>query len=169
MSPISARLHAATIGLLVLSVVAGSVGEELSAPRATVRSDTMSPAVRVSGDRTLGLTEAAPRATGSDPGHIAKAGQRAAVISERSIHDGVDDRPSQENTAPQNPPVTISDPGPDDQVRSGNLTVRGISNREDGTTICVEVPEADGDVVVTAETTVNVRRTRGSPGLTYPR
>lgn len=81
--------------------------------------------------------------------------QNVAIIREHYTGAGVDDILIERQIVALNPFIAMADPGTDGQVTPGNLTVQGTSNREDGTTVFVEVLDANGDVIASTDSTVN--------------
>ena len=81
--------------------------------------------------------------------------QAIAVVNDEYTGAGSDDQIVELTLQAENPQLTIDDFTTDGQVAQGEVTVSGTSNREDGTTVFIEVLGQNENVVASTEAEVN--------------
>jgi major cell surface glycoprotein (TIGR04216 family) len=81
--------------------------------------------------------------------------QAIEKINDEYSGAGVDDQIVELTLQAENPSITIDDFTQDGQVAQGDVTVSGTSNREDGTTVFIEVLGENDDVIASTEAEVN--------------
>ncbi|WP_204960107.1 PGF-CTERM sorting domain-containing protein [Salinigranum salinum] len=81
--------------------------------------------------------------------------QALDIIRDEHSGAGSDDQVVELTLAAENPRLTIDDFTTDGQVAQGEVTITGTSNREDGTTVFVEVLGENENVIASTETEVN--------------
>ncbi|WP_152041768.1 PGF-CTERM sorting domain-containing protein [Salinigranum salinum] len=81
--------------------------------------------------------------------------QAISLIRDEHAGAGSDDQVVELTLAAENPQLTIDDFTTDGQVAQGEVTITGSSNREDGTTVFIEVLGENENVIASTETEVN--------------
>jgi PGF-CTERM protein len=81
--------------------------------------------------------------------------QAAAIVEDEYSGAGVDDQIVSLTLSAENPSLSINDFTQNGQVAQGEVEVSGESNREDGTTVFVEVLGQNENVVASGEAEVN--------------
>ncbi|AUV84150.1 hypothetical protein C2R22_21460 (plasmid) [Salinigranum rubrum] len=81
--------------------------------------------------------------------------QAVAIINDLYSGAGVDDQIVELTLQAENPQLSIDDFATDGQVAQGEVTVSGTSNREDGTTVFIEILGDNKNVITSKEAEVN--------------
>ncbi|MFC7045754.1 PGF-CTERM sorting domain-containing protein [Halobacteriaceae archaeon GCM10025711] len=81
--------------------------------------------------------------------------QAVDIIVDAYDDAGSDDTIIELSVQSENPSLTIDDIGTDGQVEPGTVNVSGTSNREDETTVFLEVTDDQGNVIQSAEAELN--------------
>jgi major cell surface glycoprotein (TIGR04216 family) len=81
--------------------------------------------------------------------------QAISLIRDEHAGAGSDDQVVELTLAAENPQLTIDDFTENGQVAQGEVTITGSSNREDGTTVFIEVLGENENVIASTETEVN--------------